>query len=391
MRRPRHILMLVFNQVGKGTYWRAFHLARHLARMGHQITLVTTARLAHMRMATKRDQGITIVEAPDLLWGVLRSGWDPWASLRRCVWLRGRQFDLIHAFECRPTVLLPALYARRHCGAPLVLDWCDWFGRGGSVEERPNPLIRAVLRPVETFFEEHFRARADAATVICTTLHRKALDLGVPAGSILPLRDGADVEGIMPHDRAASRDALGLPPDVPIIGYVGAIFPRDAALMARAFNRVRQACPHAHLLLIGYVNARLEDQVDSPAAVLRSGLLSYSELNHYLAACDLCWLPYHDSGANRGRWPLKLNDYMAAGRPTVATAVGDVAAVLRAHDIGALARDTPADLADKVIQLLGDPERRERQSHTARIVAERDFDWRLRAAELEAFYERILG
>ena len=390
MGQPHHILMLVFNQVGKGTYWRAFHLGRHLARLGHQVTLLATARQARAGVTTRCEQGVTIVEMPDLLPGALRSGWDAWASLRRCAWLHSRQFDLIHAFECRPTVLLPALYARRRSGAPLIFDWCAWFGRGGSVEERRNPLIRTVLRPVETFFEERFRARADAATVICTTLHQKALALGVPSDSILPLRDGADVEGIVPRDRAASRAALGLPLGAPIVGYVGAIFPRDAKLMAQAFDRIRQACPQARLLLIGYVNIPVEELVASPAAVIRSGQLSYSQLNDYLGACDLCWLPYRDSGANRGRWPLKLNDYMAAGRPTVASAVGDVATVLGTYDIGALALDTPADLADKVSELLSDPARRERQGRTARLVAERDFDWRLRAAELDTFYERVL-
>lgn len=391
MRQPRQILMLVFNQVGKGTYWRAFHFGRHLARQGHHLTLIATAPGAHMRVATRQDQGVTIVEAPDMLWGALRSGWDAWACLRRCAWLRGRQFDLIHAFECRPTVLIPALYARHQAGAPLVLDWCDWFGRGGSVEQRSSPLVRTVLRPVETFFEERFRTHADGTTVICTTLNQKALELGVPPDTILPLRDGADIEGIIPHDRAASRAALGLPADVLIIGYVGAIFPRDATLMAQAFDSIHQARPETRLLLIGYVNADIEAQVSSPAAVLRSGVLSYVELSHYLAVCDLCWLPYHDSGANRGRWPLKLNDYMAAGRPTVATAVGDVAAVLRAHDIGVLATDTPADLAGKALGLLSDPAERERQGQAARVVAEREFAWHLRAAELEAFYEHILA
>jgi glycosyltransferase involved in cell wall biosynthesis len=390
MRRPRAILMLVFNQVGRGTYWRAFHLGRQLARAGHRVTLVAMARRARLRFATHSEEGMQIVAAPDMLWGPLRSGWDPWESLRRCMWLQGRPFDLVHAFECRPTVLVPALYAHR-AGAALVLDWCDWFGRGGSVEERANPLVRAVLRPVETFFEERFRTRADGTTVICSTLHQKAIALGVPPETILPLRDGADVEGIVPGDQAASRAALGLPATAPIVGYVGAIFPRDATLMAAAFDQIRQRQPTARLLLIGYVNARIESLVRDPTAILSSGPLGYPDLSRYLAACDLCWLPYHDSGAGRGRWPLKLNDYMAAGRPTVASAVGDVADVLRAHDIGLLARPTPEDLASKALELLGDSERRERQGRMARAVAVREFDWRLRAARLEEFYERTLA
>jgi len=172
--------MLVFNAVGKGTYWRAFHLARHLVLRGHQVTLMAMSKRRRLSLSVRVDEGVTIVESPDLLWGPLRSGWDLWEASRRIQWLRGHRFDLVHAFEARPTVLLPALYMQDRQKTPLVMDWCDWFGRGGSVEERPNRLVRTLLRPVETFFEEHFRTRAAGTTVICTTLYQKAVELGVP-------------------------------------------------------------------------------------------------------------------------------------------------------------------------------------------------------------------
>ena len=43
MKRPIKILLMVFNQAGKGTYWRAFHWGRVLARWGHEVTLMATA------------------------------------------------------------------------------------------------------------------------------------------------------------------------------------------------------------------------------------------------------------------------------------------------------------------------------------------------------------
>jgi perosamine synthetase len=150
------VALLVFNPIGKGTYWQAFHLARCLVAGGHQITLVAMASVRGARFSVCSEQGVTIVAAPDLLWGALRSGWDPYSALVRALWLLPHRYDIVHAFECRPTVLLPALLAGRP-PARLIMDWCDWFGAGGSVEERPNPLIRTVLRPVETVFAERFR------------------------------------------------------------------------------------------------------------------------------------------------------------------------------------------------------------------------------------------
>jgi len=337
------------------------------------------------------DQGVNIVETPDFLWGSLRSGWDPWDCLRRILWLRGRDFDLVHAFDARPTALLPALYLQSRRQIPLVMDWEDWFGRGGSVEERTNPLVRAVLRPVETFFEERFRARADGTTVICSTLRDKAVALGVPPETITLLRDGADVEGLQPLDRDACRRELGLPMDAHIVGYVGAIFYRDAQLMARAFDQIQAALPSARLLLVGYVNFAVEDMLQSRKAVIRTGFVNYAEMNRYLAACDVCWLPLCDSGANRGRWPMKLNDYMCVGRPTVATAVCDVTQVMQAHQIGLLAQDRPQDLARKVLELLADPERCDKLGRNARQVAQDVFDWQFGTTELEELYEKVLS
>jgi glycosyltransferase involved in cell wall biosynthesis len=346
---------------------------------------------ARIRIQVREAEGITVVQTPDLLWGPLRSGWDPWEILRRSAWLRGRDFDLVHAFETRPTVLLPALALCRAHQIPLILDWGDWFGRGGSVEERSNALLRAVLRPVETFFEERFRRRAEATTVICSTLRERAIALGVPHDTITLLPDGADVDGLRPLDRDRCRRELGLPPGVPMIGYVGAIFPRDAALMARAFDRVYEALPSARLLLAGYVNRPIASMVAAPRAVLSTGFVSYADLNRYLCACDLCWLPLCDSGANRGRWPMKLNDYMAAGRPTVATAVGDVTGVMEKYEIGLLAGGTARDLAQQALALISHPERCRQLGANARRVAEEVFPWRLMGKRLEGVYDRVLS
>jgi glycosyltransferase involved in cell wall biosynthesis len=172
---------------------------------------------------------------------------------------------------------------------------------------------------------------------------------------------------------------------------VGAIFYRDAQLMAQAFDQLQAVIPSARLLLIGYVNFPIEEMVETRTAVIRTGLVSYTDINHYLAACDVCWLPLCDSGANRGRWPMKLNDYMAVGRPTVATAVGDTRDVMQTHDIGLLTRDTPEDMAQKTLALLANPDNCLYLGRRARQAAEEVFDWQFRTTELEMFYEQVLS
>ena len=85
-----------------------------------------------------------------------------------------------------------------------------------------------------------------------------------------------------------------------------------------------------------------------------------------------------------------MNDYIAVGRPVVATAVGDLAAFLEQHPIGLLSGDDPQDVADKMLDLLGDPQRREEMGRQARQLAETAFTWRRLSDQLESFYRQTL-
>jgi glycosyltransferase involved in cell wall biosynthesis len=288
-------------------------------------------------------------------------------------------------------VIAPAL-ALQQRGIPLVIDWCDWFGRGGSVEERASAVQRTVLRPVETFFEERFRTCADATTVINSTLAAKAQALGVPEASITLLRNGCDTS-IAPtlETQAAARAQLGFAADTPLIGYAGAIFPRDARLLAAAFDRVHATRPDARLLVLGYTNVPIEQLVANPAAVTRTGRLSAEDLQRYLRACDLGWVPLSDSGANRGRWPLKISSYMELGLPFVATNVGDIGAFLEQYPAGRAAAPTPESVAQVTLTLLADPAQRQLLGITGRALAEGELSWARVTDVAEAVYRRVIA
>jgi glycosyltransferase involved in cell wall biosynthesis len=98
-----------------------------------------------------------------------------------------------------------------------------------------------------------------------------------------------------------------------------------------------------------------------------------------------------DTGANRGRWPGKLNDYMAAARPVVATPVGELGTLIPQHQLGVVARAEPADFAAQTVALLSDRERCERLGRSARQAAETVMSWERMTDELEAFYQRVLA
>ncbi len=381
-----NILHIVYNRVGQGSYWRAFHFGRILSQRGHQVTVMATSPRNRTGIVTRQVEGFRLVETPDLFRGSLRSGWDAWNTLNRLFWLRKHSFDLVYAIECRPTVIYPALYLHRQRHIPLVLGWSDWLGRGGSVEERKNPIIRNILRPIETYFEEHFRAEADGTTAICSTLEKKALALGIPADTIRLIPDGSDTERFQAIERQTYRSPLGLSSESLILGYVGSIFHQDALLMAQAFDRVADLESRAHLLVAGYCPIAISELSRHPQRITQTGPLDDARLQQYLSCCDLFLLPLNNSNANQGRWPHKLNDYMALGRPTVATSVGDVQPLFNETHIGLLSRDQPEEFASQALKLLQNPQLRDEMGKKARQVAEERFSWEKLTDQLETLY-----
>ena len=126
------------------------------------------------------------------------------------------------------------------------------MGTRGTIDERAaGARLRPIIRPVETFFEEHYRTRADATTVISRALEQRAVDLGVPAETILRLPQGCDVEGIVPAERAHCRALLGIGDGFLLFGYLGVLTQSDAALLWDTIRGIRTRRPDARVVLIG--------------------------------------------------------------------------------------------------------------------------------------------
>ena len=379
--------MICFNLVGRGTYLRAFEFARVLVEKGHDVTLMATSSNQKMAVGERFNIGIRILETRDFFPGSLRSGWNPLTIKARINWLQNQKFDLVHAFESRPTCAYPAMYLKNK-GIPLIFDWSDWFGRGGSVEERPNRLIRLVLRPVETYFETHFRPLADANTVISTTLYKKMSEISKKSDHIYLIPNGFDVPGWIYHSKKNARQILSLPAGDFLVGYLGSLFPRDAILMFKASSLIRERISKFKLLHIGRTNYQLPDFQE----LIQTGFVPQDELSLYLSACDLCWLPLRDSNANRGRFPLKFSYYLAAGKPVVVTDVGDISSYVRDEGAGLLSKPTPEDLAACVYQLYNNSEFRQRCVEKARKLSnDSRFSWNTRTNQVLDLYRLVTG
>ena len=384
------ILILVHNMTRKGgAYYHGLGFAKPLVRRGHEVTLMAIAPTEKWKITEKQTEGVKLVETPDWFWGIGRTGWDPWNTLRRILWLRGKQFDIVHTVDTRPAVVIPALFARWMCGAKWVADWTDWWGRGGAASERKGWLVRTVIGPVETFFEEVPRPYADGTIAISHALFDRAKGLGIDPKTMLRLPPGSDPDTILELSVADARSKLKLDESGPIVGYLGNIYPRDAELLFDTMRALKHG--NAKLMFIGGGSEKIEVPEALKARVIRTGHVAFNQMLEYLCACEVLALPLVDSIANRGRWPSKVNEYVAVGRPTVACGIGDVAELLANNQIGLVVRPDAAEFAARVDELLADPAAATAMGDRARQLARTSYSHAAVGEALEKFFVQTLN
>lgn len=408
MDQPLRILFLLSALRDSATYVRAYHLARQLAARGHELTLVAVSPQRSMTGCSVAEGGVTIMETPNLGYYplgrlttrlYLEPGAGPADILARLKLLLSDRYDIVQLFDHSPNVALPFYLLRNRIRARFVSDWCDIYHCPGGLRDhnsfRLDPLYRIAgspFRAYSRFVEHDLRRKVHGVTAISKGLRDYAVDRGVSPDRVFVLEGGADVEGIRPLSRSAARLRLGLPAHGKIVGFLGT-FQRDLDIVIRSFVLVRKVVPEARLLVIGSPHEETRRRIREEGlsdVYIEAGRCSDELLPWYLSAANVFALPLRDNLANATRWPNKIGEYMAAGRPTVVNDVGDIAEAVRQYRIGLTADQGAIPFAMQIIRLLHDEPLAEELGRNAREAACTRYSWALLAGELEKKYRMLL-
>jgi teichuronic acid biosynthesis glycosyltransferase TuaH len=160
--------------------------------------------------------------------------------------------------------------------------------------------------------ERRLLGKADVVVAVSSTLVSKWTQRGV---SPILIPNGCDTEFLADVDETPAPDDVDLPS--PIAGLVGYISER---VDFRLLREVADA--GTSLLLVGPTSPGVNGEMRDLLArdnVRWVGPKPYDSLKSYLRIMDVGLVPYADTPFNRGSFPLKLLEYLAAGRGVVAT------------------------------------------------------------------------
>ncbi len=220
---------------------------------------------------------------------------------------------------------------------------------------------------------------------------------GKSASRVCVIYNGTDCKSFSPEtDGSAVRKELGISDCGSVVGIVGRLTPwKGQREFLRAAAIVSEQIPETRFLIVGDTTfgsteykaelCRITEEMGLSSKVIFTGFRT--DVSELIAAMDLCVL----SSVLPDPCPLVLFDYMASGKPVVATKLGGAPEIVENGKNGFLVDPSRTDeFADRMIALLKDRQLRERISSAARKRVEECFTVEKFVHQFERLYDEVV-
>lgn len=211
-----------------------------------------------------------------------------------------------------------------------------------------------------------------------------------PNDKILVVPNGVDCEQFRPSIPSI-RDRLSIPEEVFLIGFTGNFAPWHRIDML--IEAMIELPSDIWLILVGVgpkgIMQRLEMYVRKAKLSDRvhfAGAVPFSDMPQYVACFDVAVMPQDKAEPHRS--PIKLYEYMAAGKPIVGASVGQIPEVIKDGSNGLLYdSNSVGDLIEKILLVKRDLNLRGKLGNQARTDAISKHSWQNRVAVILSYLE----
>jgi glycosyltransferase involved in cell wall biosynthesis len=292
-------------------------------------------------------------------------------------WLRRIAPDLVVTHGYKPDLV--GLIASRTAGIPQVAVSHGWTGATARVrvnEALDKLAMRGARRVVAVSRRQGERVR----------------EAGVPGKRVVVIHNAVDVSRFEPADPAVRGEMEALFPAPPrkIVIAAGRLSPEKGFDdLVRAARAVVDRMPGVGFLLVGdgALRADLEAAIRSQGLEASFVLAGFrSDLDRLMPCADLFVQSSHTEGL-----PNVVLQAGACSVPVVATAVGGTGEVLEDRAQGRLVPPgRPSELADAIVEVLGDPDGARRMAAGARDRVASEFTFEAQAVAYRRLYQECM-
>jgi glycosyltransferase involved in cell wall biosynthesis len=245
--------------------------------------------------------------------------------------------------------------------------------------------------PNRHFITRHAFKKIDKFVV---TNNYKAEELtkyfGVPQEKILVVPNGVDVGFFSDvESKAFSRRLVGLPQDKKIVLYSGHLYSwKGADILLEAAKKMPKNVIAVFVGGIAQDIERFKTMANGNDNILILGHQEYKKIPYYLASSDILVLPNtaKERISLKETSPIKLFEYMAAGRPIVASDIPSIREIASEEEVVFFRPDDASDLAAKISMILSDYNSYLQMAQGTKKAAHR-YSWNSRAAAIFNFIQ----
>jgi glycosyltransferase involved in cell wall biosynthesis len=362
---------------------RITYLAMELMKSGHDIRLLYHDLDPFEPGQSKQGKELFPFETINLHRIGARLAHRCWEVQKLVAWA-----DIVHFQKCSHYAAIPSVFGSFYHDRPIHYDWDDWEQKIFELSNR-NPVGSWIYF---NQMERWLPMLVDTISVSSAGLNTLTRRFKIPPDRVFYIPVGADIERFTPERSGqAIRQRYGWHKKVVI--YHGQISGANYVHLAiKAAGQVLAQRNDVQFVIVGGGDhleqakdlARREVKND---ALFFTGEVPHPEIPNYIAAADVAIACFEDNKQSRCKSPLKVVEYLAAGRAIVASRLPEVEKMV--DDAGILvAPDNPNQIAEAVTTLLDDDDLRAQLGAKARQRAKRVYNWQQSADTLQRAYEK---
>jgi len=295
-----------------------------------------------------------------------------------------REYSIDIIIHNDPIIGVMMTYLSKERGIATTFDYVD-YTPAFFHEYLPHlPLINDMGGAFGRIIENYLIKNNDLIVAIGSLLEENAKRKNK---NVILIPNGVDPHRFNPNISGEEvRKRHKIPDDAFVFCFLGSLsfwVMFDDAL--RAFSRVHREHQNTLFMVIGpdprycAMNFRMGEK----EGVLFIGQVPYREVPEYLAATDVCVLPFRLSNATHAGLPIKMQEYAASGKAIVSTPLMDVK---RFYGDAVIYAERVDQFQSAFEIFLKDEELREYCGRRAREIVVKRFDWE----KLATVYEHEL-